>query len=474
MNVIDRRHPEYNNYIDIWNFFLEAYKGGEHFVKKHLFKYYKEGDEEYKERQARAYRENYVKKIVNIFNSYLFQEQAIRETKNNLLNEWLQNITGKDETINDFMRLVSLMSYVLGRVYVVVDKQTLPEEQKTGTRIDTLKAKPYVYLLYPQDILDISFDENENIRWVLVEERKRDDEDPFTSSGDVLKQYRLWTTTEWLLFDENGEQIDSGVHNLGVVPIIPVNNEKTDDLYYSQGLVDDVAYIDRAIFNNWSRLDTIINDQTFSQLIIPVEGVILTENDEDLKEQFLTMSTKRAFLYSAQASQPPQFISPDASQAELILNTIKTQITQLYASLGLQSETGVEIKAQSGVAKAYDFDKINKILSNKADNLERVEKSIIKLWRLWNGLNDVDYVVDYPDSFDVKSLADELSLAQELSMLDISKTFDNEIKKLIVQKALPKLSSEIYEQIVKEIEEKSQEPQNGESIFPFDTKTPSN
>jgi len=468
MNIIDRRHPEYNTYQPIWRLFLESYKGGEHFVKKNLFKYYKEGDDEYSERQSRAYRENHVKKIINIYNSYLFQETPIRDTKDNVFKEWLANVTGKGDNIGDFMGFVSLMTYVLGRCYIVMDKPAIPPEERTGTQIDTLKAKPYIYLVYPQDVLDISFDEDDNINWVLLEERVRDDKDPFLSSGEIKRQYRLWTKTEWLLFDEKGEQIDGGEHKLGVVPVIPVDNEKTDNPYYAPSLIEDIVYIDRAIFNNWSRLDTIINDQTFSQLIIPVEAVVLTESDDELKKQFLEMSTKRAFLYSAQAQQPPQFISPDASQAELLLNTINQQVTQMYASLALQNEVGTITKAQSGVAKAYDFDKLNKMLANKADMLEKTERKIAQLWAKWYGMDEVDYTVDYPDSFDVKSLVDELNIAHEVSLMDISKTFNKEIKKIIVQKTLPKLNAQTYDQIMKEIEEQESTPENGEHVFPFD------
>ena len=71
--------------------------------------------------------------------------------------------------------------------------------------------------------------------------------------------------------------------------------------YEGQSLIGDIAYLDKAIFNNWSRLDTIVCDQTFSQLIFPVEGLPIQDvtNDHELIDQFIQLSTKRALLFSS-------------------------------------------------------------------------------------------------------------------------------------------------------------------------------
>lgn len=472
--LIERKHPEYLAQAPIWEFLLDSYNGGEAFVKSNLFRYYKEGDEEYKGRQDRAYRENHTKRVVDLFNSYLFKEPATRKNENELVNDWIDNVDGKGTGINKFMKQVSLYADILGRVYVVMDKKPLPEEDRTGTHADDLKTLPYMYVLFPQDIMDLAFDEEGRIKWVLVRESKRDDDDPFTSTGDVTAQYRLWQKGSWKLYDAKGALIDEGETGLNVVPIIPFDNQETDSEYVSKSLVEDVAYIDRAIYNNWSRLDVIINDQTFSQLIIPVEAMVLQEDDESedgeesLKEQFLTMGTKRIFLYSATASQPPQFISPDASQAQLILETIQIQTKQLYASMGLAGETATEVKAQSGTAKAYDFDKLNKMLATKADNLEQLENYLFDLFGKWMGQDNIEVEVDYPDEFDVKTLMDELAEAQELFLIDVSKTFNKELKKNIAAKAMPKLDSKKMQVIIDEIEEQEEEPENGEAVFDFD------
>jgi len=471
--IISNRHPSYSSWVEQWSFFKHSYLGGADYISENLFRYFKEGDQEFIGRAKRAYRENHTKRVVDLINTYLFKAQAVRETENTLIAEFMDDIDGRGKTADRFMKTASQWASVMGRVYIVVDKMPIPEEQKTGTQADNLKSKPYCYLIFPQDVLDIAFDDAGRVKWALIRESYRDDSDPFTASQTVEVQYRLWEVAKWTLFDDAGKDIDKGETGLDCVPIIILDNEEQEE-YAGQSLISDIAYIDRAIFNNWSRLDTIVCDQTFSQLIFPIEGLaadIIT--DDNLRQQFMTLATNRIILYSAQAQAAPAFISPDASQAQFILTMIERQTKQLYATLGLQSETGTESNTQSGVAKAFDFDKLNKLLANKADNLEQAEWEVYSIGAKWMGITgDVDVLVDYPEEFDVKTLADEIKVAQELALLDISVTFTKEINKLIVQKAIPKAEDKTIKDIYAEIDAGAEPEKDAikKSVFPFDKK----
>ena len=49
---------------------------------------------------------------------------------------------------------------------------------------------------------------------------------------------------------------------------------QSESPYFSPSLIDDIAYLDRAVANYLSNLDAIIQDQTFSQLAIPVQSLL--------------------------------------------------------------------------------------------------------------------------------------------------------------------------------------------------------
>jgi hypothetical protein len=453
-----------------WDFFYESYIGGPTYLNNQLFKYYKEGSAEFSQRQERAYRENYCKNVVDIVNSYIFKESALRKYNSPELEKFFENIDGKGNDIAHFMKRVSTLSSVVGRMYVVVDKGRLPEEEITGTYYDNLKTSPYCYIVYPQDVTDIAFDEFGRVKWAIIRERTRDDDDPFVSEGDYTSNYKLWQKGKWTLYDEGGTELDSGSTGMDFVPVVPVDSGEELGELSSTGIIYDIAYLDRSIFNNYSRIDAIIADQTFSQLIFPLEGLPLQEmmTDNDLRERFMKLATNRVLFYSVAAGESkPSYISPDATQAEFILSHIKHQITQLYTSLGLQPIQSSNYA--SGTSKEWDFDRLNKILAGKANNLEIAEKKIVEAFSRWQN-KDTKTVINYPNEFDIRSLADELLLVQEFTLLDVSKTFNSEIKKNLATKALPKADKRTMDIIHSEIEERAEDLDLEKESFDFDEK----
>ena len=469
--ILTRTHPLYAKYVNLWNFYSESYVGGEDYFSKHLIKYYKEGDSSYENRLKRAYRENYCKSVIDIINSYLFKETPTRHLGDERLEKFFQNIDGHGKDITQFMKSASIVSSIFGRVYIVTDKTKLPQEQLTGTRADDLKTTCYSYLVSPSSVRDVAFDEFGRIKWIIIDEQVRDDDDPFESSGDLKTQTRLWTKDGWYLYDEKGAVKEQGKYDFGFPPVTYIDTGEKIDSYNGTSVISDIAYMDKAIFNSLSRLDHIISDQTFSQLIFPIEGLIIEEilRDSELKEKFMKLAIGNILFYSAQTEAKPEYISPDASQAKVILEVIKHQIRQIYASIGLQPPDTESTNYTSGVSKQYDFDKLNKLLAGKADNIEMAERQIVQSFNKWMGTN-FDATINYPDDFDIRSLADEIILGQELMLLDISETFNKVVQKNITKKALPREGKDTIDKILKEIEAKK-EP-SPEDMLDFDGENP--
>src|SRR5205085_359633 len=136
------------------------------------------------------------------------------------------------------------------------------------------------------------------------------------------------------------------VHDLGIVPIFPADHLDSEELYSSLGLIDEVAYLDRAVANYLSNLDVIIQDQTFSQLAIPFQGLLPSENNGDPEDDgssdeqnhIQQMGTRRVFAYNAEGGAPPSFLSPDVKQAQLILQTVTKVVGEIYHSIGMAGE----------------------------------------------------------------------------------------------------------------------------------------
>jgi hypothetical protein len=457
---LERRHPDYKRMAGHWRFLEATYEGGrDWFECGNIFRYIKEGDKEYKERVERAYRFNHTREVTDLVQKYIFKSPIIRDDTDAPLEikTFWENATLSGLDVNQFMKLVSTESSKLGRCYVVVDT-TMPAVETTGAPISkaqarAIKARAYAYIVSPLDVLDIGFDEQGDMTWVLIRERVRDDADPINSTGACYEQFRLWTKTYHQLFTVELRKNDIFVvpgpqvpHAVGTVPVFAVDHVIGDNKYSAPALINDIAYLDRAAANYLSNLDAIIQDQTFSQLVMPAQGLM---PGEDKYNALIEMGTKRIFAYDGEGGAKPEYISPDVKQAQLIITVINKIITEIYHTIGMAGErtktdNGMGIDNSSGVAKAYDFERMNSLLTSKADSLENAENKLINLVMAWNAKKAPEKeLVKYPDTFDVRSLFDEFTIAERLALVDAPDTLRQEQMKQVIEKLFPRLAEDL-------------------------------
>ncbi|MDH2045667.1 phage portal protein [Acinetobacter johnsonii] len=469
--LVARRHPLYESLSAHWTFMESTYEGGRDWFKGNLFRYIKEGEVEFGNRLERAYRFNHTREVVDLINKYLFKQNIARGTDSapqSVQNFWKKS-TKSGLTINDFVRQVSKKTSLFGRVGIVIDTDSheksllsVEDEKKSG-------LAAYAYIVTPNQLLDYSFDEHGSLNWILIYEAGRDDVDPFTSSGDGTHRFRLWTRNEWYLYEmteskvgrskkkAHVEELERGEHGLGEVPVILADNIIGDDEYSAPALIDDIAYLDRAVANYLSNLDAIIQDQTFSQLAMPAQN--LNPGDE-LHKKLLEMGTQRIFTYNGEGGVQPFYLSPDVKQADLIVQVVTKIIGEIYHTVGLAGErtkqdNAVGIDNSSGVAKAYDFERVNALLVAKADSLEGIENKIARLVAKWHGdeLTDDKSLISYPDNFDTRGLYDEFDISARLMLIDAPDLIRREQMIAIIDKLFPQLKQDLREQMIKELKE---------------------
>lgn len=459
--LINRRHPDYDKLIGHWEFLNATYEGGRAWFDTNIFRYHKEGEKEYAARVGRAYRFNHSREIVDLVNKYLFRGEIHRnrEDASPALIKFWKAATRSGVDIDSYMRHIAKLSSTYGRIWVVVDSINRGE----GESVRDADVQVYSYEVAPQDMLDMSFDDEGNLNWVLIRESIRDDKDPFSSSGDVSYRYRLWTTSSWYLIEEDTTASDSGEetykiassgdHELGIVPVFCIDHMISESRYSSPSLIGDIAYLDRACANYLSNLDAIIQDQTFSQLAMPAQGLL---PGQDGHSALIEAGTKRIFTYDGEAGNP-FYLSPDPKQAELIITSIKQIINEIYHSVGVAGErtkqdNSMGIDNSSGVAKAYDFERVNSLLVSKAAALQRAENKLIELVLRWNGIDEFDAeesvpLVVYPISFDTRSLYDELDISAQIEAI----TAPIELKRYQLQQVVSKLYPFMAEKDRKEL-----------------------
>lgn len=475
----DRRHPRYNIMAAHWHFLQDAYNGGREWFTQNIFRYHKEGIDEFNKRVDRAYRFNHTKEVVDLIQKYLFKGAIARnwEEAPEPVKEFWKRTTLNGHDIAQFMRSSAGANSIFGRVAIVVDNNmpAAVDEEGNPVRMSVAEAKKqkariYSYIVNAIDILDYSYDEDGDggLLWIKLRETTRDDADPLNSTGDTITRIRLWTRQEWILYEEEevkvGRRTEQVVreigrqsHNLGVVPVILHDHTIESKPYEAPGLIDDIAYLDRAVTNYLSNLDAIIQDQTFSQLAIPANAIA---SGDELYDKVLELGTKRIFVYDpgAGSTAKPEYLSPDPKQAGVILSVINKIINEIYHTIGLAGErtkedNAVGIDNSSGVAKAYDFERVNSLLLTKAQSCQNAENRMIELVCLWSGISKPeDNIVTYPTTFDVMRLADDIVMAEALGKLNAPIEVRREQMNILVEKLFPQLKSDLMADLKKGID----------------------
>jgi hypothetical protein len=81
--LAERIHPFYDNYIDRWNLYEQAVKGGKDFISEdNLFSHRLEFSEDYEERLDRGFYLNFCETIPSIYNNFIFKEKVERGPDN--------------------------------------------------------------------------------------------------------------------------------------------------------------------------------------------------------------------------------------------------------------------------------------------------------------------------------------------------------------------------------------------------------
>lgn len=468
--LIKRRHPDYAEKLEHWEYCSATYKGGRKWYEDNIFTHSKESACDFNNRLKRSYRFNHTREVVNLINKYIFKAEFNRskDAPAHIKDFWA-SATKEGYGIDKLMSKVDIATSVLGSPWVIVDSTNIGGAVVTKADEAVFKARTYAYVVEPQNVLDFSYSDDGVLQWILLAEPTRDDTDPLGDDA-MLERYRLWTREYYLLLEverdaddksvKNIKEVDYSLNEIGTVPAVPVRAIDADTPYSSPALVDDIAYLDRAVANYLSNLDEIIQDQTFSQLAIPAQALVAGDEEES-RSHATEMGTKRIFSYNADVGKGPEYIAPDASQAGVISGQITKIISEIYHSVGMSGErtktdNGMGIDNSSGVAKAYDFDRMNALLVNKADLIERVETEILNLVNLYHGKTEMPFdelngLVSYPTDFDTRGLGDEFSVAEKLMKISAPKTLRREHIKTLAAKLYPNMSKGVLKELEEEL-----------------------
>jgi len=460
--VHERRHPLYEEYQDDWEFYMQSFKGGDTYLEKYLATHRLENAADYGRRKQRAYYLNYCAPIAMIPSDFIFKKEATRPA-DDTLTAIREDVDMRGTNIHEFMRRICTLSSIYGHIHILIDRPRPPQEFEElilngkTTKLDSIVLRPYATIIEPPNLLDWSVNaETQELNWILLYEEVYDDEN-FEEEREVKARYKIWTKDEWIIYDEDNNITDRGMHGLGFVPLITCYHKDIDLDMIGESMLKDVADANKAIFNWCSNIDEMIARQTFSQLICPDDGSMLTEEvDEQGKSAALKqVGSSTIFTFPADARHAPAFISPDTRQISTIWEMIQNHVREMFRMAGLVSAKTslVQLQQRTGRAQEFEFLDMAVFFSAKAKKLESTENKMNRVFYKWMAVYDRSPErCYYPEKFDITSPNEIVELFTKVTLNAISGTLNKEMAKRLTHQVLPNAEDEIVEKIYKEIE----------------------
>ncbi len=465
--VLQTKHPDYVKFVNEWHFFWQSFEGGQEYIhggvdvlgddilpKSHgldnqgnLIRHKRESDTTFNARLKRAFYLNYCGAIIDTYISHLNKQPPLVEAKGvTNWDDFAKNVNRRGDSLVEFRHDVQTAACALGHCFILVDK---PQEQAVSMADEIDRGLlPFYTLYYPWDIWDWQLDRFGEPWWVKVVEQSDKRINPISIDSINTrhnKRFKIWTRTAWIAYDEQGKIESFGEHNLGQVPIVPVYNRKRQrSRFLGISAINDIAYVNRRIFNLGSLIDEFAYRACFPMLRQPIA---MGDNKSTIE-----VSETLIMDFPDTAKHPPEWITPPTEPMEFLAQEIETSEAKIYRLARL--EAGFKPKQQqqaaSGISKAFDWHETDNVLSQKADNFEEAETKAARLFVKWMDSRG-EVIVDYPDNFDIKSLERDLEDATELSALFISETLLMRVYNKLVDKIDPKIPEDERAKIRTEI-----------------------
>jgi len=486
-DMIENPHPIYRENLNYWNFLLDTYEGGLSYTganvpydriknvgsfdlvvegKKYtrtentnLFKHKKERYEDFAERIRMSYYYNFTAPIIDIFTDHLFKQPVMEEFMNieDTVEKREENVDRMGSSIDEFRRSSADLSQIYGHSFVLVDMPQNQGELNLQQRVVNDQF-PYFVQYHPQMVMNWSLDQFGKPYWVLLKDvqdgntnwENYDKENPMNTT------YRLWTREGWMVFNTDYEQIAEGTHQLKEVPIVCVKDKPSKKVKNFLGVsaIADISFVARDVYNLCSELQEITRNQTFSFLALQGKSASYQETE---------VGTNKGLIYP-EGHNAPQYVSPPADNARVIMDQIERQVEKMFQLAKLESGSmaskGQTAVNQSGTSKAWDFNQTNSALSKKSQNYEDGEMKMWQMFSKWEGKEFEGHVV-YPNEFSIQKLDDDLEEAKKMLMLGLGNMVNQEVKKAVIKKKFPRKPDEEIDELVADMESTGEDKLSG-------------
>jgi len=454
---------------DKYKLLRDSYEGlGGYEDGTYLLQHKRETQANFDIRKTAAYYLNYVQPIISSHVDPIFRKDASRKANHQYFEQFVNDCDMHGTTLSEFMQNSSFLAKLMGVSLIVIDNAAQGSQAATVAEAKEKRQFPYCYTIAADSIHKYSIDKFGALNYIIYKEPAIDPKaaeiTADTLTAEIKKtqsqltqniQYHVWTRNEWAIVDKDGVKIDSGAHNLGIVPVVPLYGRRpVAGQFMVQSEFYNIARVNLRLFNLCSELDEILRGQAFSILIYP---------GKEMKSLIVGVNNALGFD-GVESKHAPSFIAPPSDPADLLMSQADRLIEEMYRMAMLSHSMGAQnSEARTGAAKKWDFEPTNKVLAQFAKRNEIAENRIAYIMARWLNASEPFFNSRYSSDFSIRDTVQELEQAKKALELKISEMFDKEIKKKTAMACLKDNPGSDVEAIITEIDSDNPYP-NGELV----------
>lgn len=464
-------HPDYTAKKEQWEFYLLSYEGGPDYVsEKTLFKHQREHQADYQDRKDRAYYTNYCQALVDFVPEFIYSQGVQRQAPKDLqpiFDNFKKDVDRSGSALDPFMESVAEEARIFGHAWVGVDLPQRPVDT-AGEELSLAKAEqlgltvPYFYHVRPLEVLDWITDQFGNYLYLKRKEIY------WEKAGRRLGFRKIERYTEWYqdqvviskidISDTEKEKLlpkEKSANVWGILPFVQFFYKRSKfnkDLGVS--FLTDIAYQNRAVFNQTSYLEEFLARQCFNMLVMETNTSVPTRDRADGR-----IGTSNVLWVPKDAKHLPQYIAPASDPAAFIQDERANVVREMYRQAAqdiMQEIFGGSVP--SADAQKQAFSRTIPMIAKQADLMQSAEYT---LWSIWATLQNKKWdngkeagVIAYRDDYGITNLQDLLLQLSTIfnNLKVLPPTFIRAEWKRIIQEFDGKLTPEDMAKAFKEID----------------------
>ncbi len=421
-------HTDYKQNVTSWEYYIRSYNGGWDYMSgQYLNRYNLELDNEFSQRLANTPCDNHCKNIIQTYSSFLFRVKPSRDFGDMQDDPSLENFL-KDADLdgNDFNSVIKQAqnySAIYGQCFLVLDKPKIT----TNTRAEELEQdiRPYLSIVTPENVLDWNYKREINGKYSLDYLKVREEVD--RTGGTYLRCWYLDKVDTIYVPFQGAEPtlLDTADNLIGKIPAVILYNSKSHKRGIGQSDLSDIADLQKSIYNEYSEIEQLIR---------------LTNHPSLVKTPSVNASAGAgAIIEMPEEIEPnlkPYLLQPSGQNLQAIMESINKKVEAIHRISHTDAVRGTKTQVSSGIALQTEFELLNAMLSEKADNLQIAEENLFRLYALFQN-RKFDGEIDYPDTFNIRDYASDLMFYQQAKAINVKsptliKEIDKEIARAVI------------------------------------------